>query len=125
MIVPSIPLPEARAKGARYTPISKRQDKPDAIAWILKNHPELTDAQICKLLGTTKNTIASVREKSHWNASNIRARDPMDLGLCSYADLTAAVEAARAKVQAKKAEAERVERTTEETDPGKAPQPVE
>ena len=107
MIVPNIPLPEARAKGARYTPISKRQDKPDAIAWIVKNHPELTDAQICKLLGTTKNTIASVREKSHWNAGNIRPRDPMDLGLCSYADLTAAVEIARAKAQAKKAEAER------------------
>ena len=84
-------MPVQRSKGARYTPIAKRQDKPDGIAWLLKHHPELTDAQISKLLGTTKTTINAVRDRSHWNSSNIRARDPMDLGLCSYGDYNAGV----------------------------------
>lgn len=99
-----IPDPLPRAKGARYTPISKRQDKPDGIAWLLKNHPELSDAQICKLLGTTKSTIAAVRDRTHWNSPNIRARDPVDIGLCTYLDLSKMVEQARARVAAKKAE---------------------
>ena len=94
-----IPMPVQRSRGARYTPIAKRQDKPDGIAWLLKHHPELTDAQISKLLGTTKNTINAVRDRSHWNSSNIRARDPMDLGLCSYSDYNAAVEIGRARLQ--------------------------
>ena len=94
-----IPLPVQRSKGARYTPIAKRQDKPDGIAWLLRHHPELSDAQISKLLGTTKNTINAVRDRTHWNSSNIRGRDPMDLGLCSYADYNAAVEAGRAKLR--------------------------
>jgi hypothetical protein len=97
--VADIPLPVQRAKGARYTPIAKRQDKPDGIAWLLKYHPELTDAQISKLLGTTKSTIAAVRDRTHWNTSNIRAREPVDLGLCSYTDLHAAVEKARARLK--------------------------
>ena len=99
-----IPPPQQRAKGARYTPISKRQDKPDGIAWLVKNHPELTDAQICKLLGTTKNTIAAVRDRTHWNSQNIRPRDPVDIGLCTYMDLNKLVESARARVAAKKGE---------------------
>lgn len=94
-----MPEPIKRAKGARYTPISKRQDKPDGIAWLLKNHPELTDAQVGRLLGTTKSTITAVRERTHWNTSNIRARDPVDIGLCTYVDLYAAVEKARAKLK--------------------------
>lgn len=94
-----IPLPMQRSKGARYTPVAKRQDKPDGIAWLLKHHPELTDAQISKLLGTTKNTINAVRDRSHWNSSNIRGRDPMDLGLCRYSDYNAAVEIGRARLQ--------------------------
>ncbi len=98
------PQPLQRAKGARYTPISKRQDKPDGIAWLLKNHPELSDAQICKLLGTTKSTIAAVRDRSHWNSPNIRPRDPIDIGLCTYLDQSKAVEIARARVAAKKGE---------------------
>ena len=81
------PQPRATQKGARYTPVSKRQDRPDAIAWLLKHHPELTDAQICKLIGTTKPTIQAVRDKTHWNAANIKARNPVTLGLCSEADL--------------------------------------
>jgi hypothetical protein len=99
-----MPDPLPRSRGARYTPISKRQDKPDGIAWLLKNHPELSDAQVCKLLGTTKSTIAAVRERTHWNSQNIRPRDPVDIGLCTYVDLTKAVEQARARAAAKKAE---------------------
>lgn len=94
-----MPEPIKRAKGARYTPISKRQDKPDGIAWLLKNHPELTDAQIGRLLGTTKTTINAVRDRTHWNTSNIRARDPVDIGLTTYGDLYAAVEKAREKLK--------------------------
>jgi len=108
-----MPDPLPRAKGARYTPISKRQDKPDAIAWVLKNHPELSDAQVCKLLGTTKSTIGAVRDRSHWNSSNIRPRDPVDIGLCTFMDLTKAVEQGRARVAAKKGdEAKRAAKRT-------------
>lgn len=95
-----LPGPVTRQKGPRYTPIAKRQDKPDAIAWLVKTHPELTDAQIAKLVGTTKTTIAKVRDRSHWNMQNIRPRHPLEIGLCSSKDLTAAV-AAAAKRKAK------------------------
>ncbi len=87
-----------KIKGARYTPVSKRQDKPDAIAWLLKHHPELSDAQHCKLIGTTKETIAKVRDRSHWNATNIKPRNPVTLGLCTEADLEKAVIIARPRV---------------------------
>tara|TARA_R110002050_G_scaffold847_2_gene5887 strand:+ start:4690 stop:5196 length:507 start_codon:yes stop_codon:yes gene_type:complete len=73
--------------GARYTPVAKRQDKPDAVAWILRNHGNFTDAQIIKLIGTTKNTIEKIRDRSHWNMQNIRPRDPVEMGLCSQADI--------------------------------------
>lgn len=69
-------------KGARYTPIARRQDKPEAIAFILKNHPYIPDSQIVKLIGTTKKTIDSIRERSHWNIANIKPKDPVLLGLC-------------------------------------------
>ena len=92
-----IPLPKARQKGARYTPISKRQDRPDAIAWLVKNHPELTDAQISKLIGTTKPTINAIRERSHWNMANIKPQNPVALGLCLSVDLEKVVTLARAK----------------------------
>jgi len=93
----TLPMPTARGKGARYTPVSKRNDKPNAIAWLLKNHPELTEAQLAKLIGTTKETIAKVRDRTHWNAANIKPADPVTLGLCSQGDLNAEVEAARDK----------------------------
>lgn len=81
-------LPELkRTKGPRYTPVSKRQDRPNAIQWLLKNHPELKDAQIIRLVGTTKSTIQSVRERSHWNSSNLAPLDPVTLGLCNQMDL--------------------------------------
>ncbi|MCF6216037.1 MAG: DUF1013 domain-containing protein [Emcibacter sp.] len=80
-----------RSGGARYTPVSKRQDKPDAIAWVLKNHPELSDAQICRLVGTTKPTILAIRSREHWNMSEIKPVDPVLLGLCKQVELDAAV----------------------------------
>jgi hypothetical protein len=85
------PLEVARTKGPRYTPVSKRQDKPDGIAWLLRNHPELSDAQISKLIGTTRNTITAIRERTHWNIQNITPKDPVTLGLCSQRELDAMV----------------------------------
>lgn len=89
-----VPIPQARSKGPRYTPIAKRQDKPDAILWLLRNTPELSDAQIGKLIGTTKPTISAVRERSHWNSANIRARHPVALGMCTQFELDQALEKA-------------------------------
>lgn len=94
MVANALPAPKARGKGARYTPVSKRNDRPDGIAWLLRNHPELTEQQIGKLLGTTKDTIAKVRDRTHWNSANIKARDPVILGLVTQSDLNAAVAAA-------------------------------
>lgn len=91
LTVTDIPQPRSKPKGARYTPVSKRQDRPDAIAWILKHHPELSDATISKLIGTTKQTILAVRDKTHWNATNIKPRNPVTLGMCTESDLEKAV----------------------------------
>jgi uncharacterized protein len=90
-------LPVKQKKIPRYTPVSKRQDKPDAVYWILRNHPEFTDADIVKLIGTTKSTIQKIRERSHWNATNIKAVDPVTLGLCSQLELDLAVTRANIK----------------------------
>ena len=88
---------EAPRKGGRYTPVSKRQNRPDAILWIVRNHPEISDAQISKLLGTTKSTIQSVRDRTHWNSQNITPQDPVGLGLCSQSDLDNLVRKAAAR----------------------------
>lgn len=80
-----------RTKGPRYTPVSKRQDKPDGIAWIIRNHPEITDGAIGKLIGTTRTTIAAIRDRTHWNIANIMPKDPVTLGLTSQRELDAAV----------------------------------
>ena len=81
-------LPQVKAKKTpRYTPVSKRQDKPDAIYWLIRNHPELTDADVIKLIGTTKATISKIRERGHWNSQNIKAVDPVTLGLSSQIEL--------------------------------------
>jgi len=93
-----LPQTAARTKGPRYTPVSKRADKPDAILYLVKTHPELLDAQIARLLGTTKDTIMKVREKSHWNAGNIKPRNPVLLGLCKQMDLDAALKKAQRRV---------------------------
>ncbi len=88
---------EQPRKGPRYTPVSKRQNRPDAIAWIVRNHPEISDGQIGKLLGTTKSTIQAVRDRTHWNSANITPQDPVGLGLCSQLELDAVVRKAAAK----------------------------
>lgn len=85
------PDPIRRTKGPRYTPVSKRQDKPDGIAWIIKNHPEVTDGQISKLIGTTRTTISAIRDRTHWNMANIQPKDPVTLGLTSQRELDAAI----------------------------------
>jgi hypothetical protein len=94
------PVDVSRTKGPRYTPVSKRQDKPDGIAWILRSHPEISDAQIGKLIGTTRNTINAIRERSHWNIQNIQPKDPVTLGLCSQRELDSAVAKAAKKAAA-------------------------
>lgn len=96
-----VDLPERKKKGARYTPIARRQDRPDAIQWFLRNHPEIADSQIVKLIGTTKSTIDQVRNRTHWNASQIKPVDPVSLGLCTQIELDAVVQkAAEAKARA-------------------------
>ncbi|MGH7442820.1 MAG: cell cycle transcriptional regulator TrcR, partial [bacterium] len=91
-------MPVVKSKKApRYTPVSKRQDKPDAVYWIVRNHPEFADADIIRLIGTTKATIQKIRERSHWNATNIKAVDPVTLGLCSQLELDLAVSRASVK----------------------------
>jgi hypothetical protein len=98
MAAPKHKMPAVKQKKApRYTPVSKRQDKPDAVYWILRNHPEFADADIIRLIGTTKATIQKIRERSHWNATNIKAVDPVTLGLCSQLELDLAVSRASAK----------------------------
>ncbi len=92
---------QPKRREPRYTPLSKRQDRPDAIAWLLRHHPELGDVQICKLLGTTKNTVQAVRDRTHWKSQEIRPRDPVLLGLCQQIELDAAI--ARAQAEADKA----------------------
>src|SRR6186997_376035 len=88
------PAPDRGKKGPRYTPVSRRQDRPNAILWLVRNHPELKDAAIMRLVGTTKSTIQSIRERTHWNAANLQPMDPVTLGLCSQLDLD--MEVARA-----------------------------
>ena len=83
----AVPGPERGKKGPRYTPVSRRQDRPNAILWLVRNHPELKDAQIMRLVGTTKSTIAAIRDRTHWNAANLQPMDPVTLGLCSQTDL--------------------------------------
>ena len=87
-----------RSRGARYTPVAKRNDRPDAIAFLLRSYPQLSEAQVVKLLGTTKDTIQKVRERTHWNSANIKPRDPVILGLCSQTDLNAMVQAANERL---------------------------
>ncbi|MEN3975305.1 cell cycle transcriptional regulator TrcR [Emcibacter sp. SYSU 3D8] len=119
-------IPEAKKRrGPRYTPVSKRQDRPDAIAWLVRNHPELTDAQVGKLIGTTKPTIASIRNRSHWNITNLKPTDPVSLGLCTQRELDEAIQIAAAR--ADKARAAQGDSAGMDEQPyvdlGKMPQP--
>lgn len=88
MLKSDLPEPVIRQKGPRYTPVSKRADKPDAISWLLRHHPELSDAQVGRLIGTTKPTIAAIRDRSHWNSANLKPRSPVELGLCRQEELS-------------------------------------
>lgn len=124
-------LVEARPrKGPRYTPVSRRQDRPNAIAWLVRNHPELTDSQISKLVGTTKQTIHAIRERTHWNMPNIKPVDPVTVGLSSQIELDNAVQkaarrVARAEAKAKKQEMGALKPASETvaTPPEPAPEP--
>jgi hypothetical protein len=91
---PKVRVPESKRRTPRYTPLSKRQDRPNAILWLVKNHPELKDAQISRLVGTTKSTIEQIRGRTHWNAANLTPMDPVTLGLCSQIDLDLEVQRA-------------------------------
>jgi hypothetical protein len=92
---PKVRLPEAKPKkGPRYTPVSRRQDRPNAILWLVRNHPELKDSAIMRLVGTTKSTISAIRDRTHWNSTNLTPLDPVTLGLCSQIDLDIEVQKA-------------------------------
>ena len=101
LLDPKVRVPESKRKGPRYTPLSKRQDRPNAILWLVRNHPELKDAQISRLVGTTKSTIEQIRNRTHWNAASLVPMDPVTLGRCSQIDLDIEVQrASRGKEQA-------------------------
>ncbi|MCW5697273.1 MAG: DUF1013 domain-containing protein [Bauldia sp.] len=91
---PKVRIPVQKRKGPRYTPVSRRQDRPNAVLWLLRHHAELKDAQISRLVGTTKPTIDAIRNRTHWNANNLQPMDPVTLGLCSQIDLDLEVEKA-------------------------------
>ena len=116
-----VDLPQVKKRGARYTPIARRQDRPDAIAWFLKNHPEVPDSKVVKLIGTTKSTIEQVRSRTHWNSNQIKPVDPVTIGLCSQIELDAVVAdaaAAKARADARAAKAEaKTLKTAQETVP--------
>jgi len=116
MATSNLPQPKVRSKGPKYTPISKRGDKPDAISYLLKNHTELSESQISRLIGTTKLTIEKVRERTHPNSTNIKPQNPVELGLCSKEELEKAVTRAQnklAKEAAKKEKAAPKQKTVE------------
>ncbi|MBS0240768.1 MAG: DUF1013 domain-containing protein [Proteobacteria bacterium] len=98
---PKYEMPVVKTKkGPRYTPVSRRHDRPNAVLWLLRSHPELKDSQIMRLVGTTKPTIASIRDRTHWNSASLQPQDPVTLGLCSQIDLDAEVKKASKRVPA-------------------------
>ncbi len=106
---PKVVVPAAKKKAPRYTPLSKRQDRPNAILWLVRNHPELKDSQIIRLVGTTKNTIEAIRERTHWNSANLQPMDPVTLGLCTQIALDGEVTKAAKWAPAKPVEPEPME----------------
>jgi hypothetical protein len=121
-----VSVPEAKPKkGPRYTPVSKRQDRPNAILWLVRNHPELKDAQIMRLVGTTKSTIQSVRERTHWNSPHLQPMDPVTLGLASQIDLDLEVQRAAKEKPAPAQEHATLLPASETTTPKPAPEPEE
>ena len=124
----TMPRPAPKTKGPRYTPIAKRQERPDAIAWLLRQYPELSDAQISRIVGTTKSTINAVRDRTHWKGANISPVDPVDIGMCSYEELLAEVQLARkrkARAEARAAkEAAKRDRDTATAEAAAEPAPM-
>jgi uncharacterized protein len=125
-----IEIPDVKSKkGPRYTPVSRRQDRPNAVLWLMRSHPELKDSQIMRLVGTTKPTIAAIRERTHWNSPNLQPQDPVTLGLCSQIDLDNEVHKAARRLERERKESGRpLERAgtllpTSQTIPGMGPQP--
>jgi hypothetical protein len=121
-----VQMPEVstRSKGPRYTPVSRRHDRPNAVMWLIRNHPEMKDSQIMRLVGTTKPTIQQIRDRSHWNSANLVPQDPVTLGLCSQIDLDAEVKKGAKRAEKGKTDAERggtllpaAETTTEKAAP--------
>ncbi len=92
-----IPIPKNKTKGAKYTPLSKRADKPNGIYWLVKNLPAIPDSKVCKLIGTTKKTVQSIRDRTYWNMQNIRAQNPYELGLCTKLEIETAVDKYKSK----------------------------
>lgn len=128
--ISKVNVPEMKAKaGPRYTPVSRRHDRPNAVLWLLRNHPELRDSQIMRLVGTTKPTIQSIRDRTHWNSQNLTQQDPVTLGLCSQTDLDAEVKKAATRLEKERRENNKdLEKTgtllpTAQTIPGLGPQP--
>jgi len=108
LAVSKVEIPEVKTKkGPRYTPVSRRQDRPNAVIWLLRNHPELKDSQIMRLVGTTKPTIAAIRDRTHWNSANLTPQDPVTLGLCSQVDLDNEVKKAARRVEREKKESQK------------------
>lgn len=105
---PKVQMPEVstRSKGPRYTPVSRRHDRPNAVVWLIRNHPEMKDSQIMRLVGTTKPTILQIRDRSHWNAANLVPQDPVTLGLCSQIDLDVEVKKSAKRADKSKAPSE-------------------
>jgi hypothetical protein len=100
-----VDIPEVKTKkGPRYTPVSRRQDRPNAVLWLLRSHPELKDSQIMRLVGTTKPTIAAIRERTHWNSPNLQPQDPVTLGLCTQIDLDNEVKKAARRLERERKE---------------------
>jgi uncharacterized protein len=110
MIETELPVPVVHGKGARYTPVSKRQDRPNAIAWLIRHHPELSDTQVGRMVGTTKSTIQKVRDRTHWDMPNIKPQNPVTLGLCTQQDLDDAIFKANRAVERAKQNEERAKR---------------
>lgn len=105
---PKVSVPEAAPKkGPRYTPVSRRHDRPNAVLWLLKNHPELKDSQLMRLVGTTKPTIAQIRDRTHWNSPSLVPQDPVTLGLCSQIDLDAEVKKAARRIERERKDAQK------------------
>ena len=103
-----VDIPEVKTKrGPRYTPVSRRQDRPNAILWLVRSHPELKDSQIMRLVGTTKPTIHAIRERTHWNSTNLQPVDPVTLGLCLQTDLDKAVQRAAQRLETERKETEK------------------